>query len=1033
MKKFTAILLTVIMVASLFISCNDSIAPTVTDETVSVSFTEATSRSLTASLETFNKTKLFWKYTASKNDGGLSSGATTTQVWIHEGTAGLSGEVPGFSQGEWSFTLYGYLDAQGTNLGYQGTNNMVVLTKGGSNKVTVFVSPVKDENEYGTLVIDTSKVKFVPNKSGDIPLTLTQKYTVTSLDGNTIYPLAEGETNKWSLKPGAYKVTVDFINSEIVYGTGNVVATVYSNLKTTVSGSISELLTYAEFDSSLNPDVITKTVSSEPVKYNTESTDPVKIEKVGTKTETKVVAEVPAAAVNDYIGTVVSEIEGATINNTSVVISLSVNTIAASAGSVEYDISMSSVVSILDSSDNSIAEVTKQIKQLSEPVSVDIQLQTGLSRVTVSHNGIPMAELTSNNSIGYAYNSTTGKLTIKTDSFSPFLIGYIMPDYYEASVNDVKYTSLADAVSNAKSGETIKLINDVRLTDTVNIDKGVSINLNGYNIIGDNVRALHFISGKSYIKGSGTITVIKATDDRIPIQVGSSVIRVGAGGSDTWSDPSESTDIDVYLKIGDNVKIEAPDCYGVTVMGNTNEELYLKGKIFTYAVNDDFDGSAIATNGNDKTPATITLGDGSEVYSEKTNAIYIPSAEELAIARAKVTGATGVYVKSGYIEFRAGAEIKGIGAKTDYQYHGNGGKPTGDALVVDNCGYPNGEPVIYMKSNGTFISDNACAIGSYARDGYSIVTKFVTEGTFDSDPTAFLADGVTVGKNTGVDEWVVNPEAKIVYSDLNEKYFHNFSDAIENATQEDTVVLLKDLTYKYSYRTINKTCTIDGDNHIINFDFNRNWPAFYITENDVNVTIKNLKINTNKGGIWSRANNVTLNLENCVIENATLIAITHNGTYSGFVLNAIDSTIKSTIDCPSVYISGAAANTEGEGKKHQQAKFENCTIEGATGIEGKYTDLNLVNCAVKATVTTPSFVHNGSGSCTNGFAVVITDNSASGTTPTPKGTVKMTGGTYTGLIGLSNYANSGVTADADAEYVYVDANVNGTVKNSNNK
>ena len=78
MKKFTAILLTVIMVASLFTSCSNSIAPNI-DETVSVSFDEATSRSLTASLENFVKGDYFWKYAAQKNasDGtGLNSGAT---------------------------------------------------------------------------------------------------------------------------------------------------------------------------------------------------------------------------------------------------------------------------------------------------------------------------------------------------------------------------------------------------------------------------------------------------------------------------------------------------------------------------------------------------------------------------------------------------------------------------------------------------------------------------------------------------------------------------------------------------------------------------------------------------------------------------------------------------------------------------------------------------------------------------------------------------------------------------------------------
>lgn len=1018
MKKFTAILMMVLMIVGLFVSCNNNTP--VIDETVSVIFDESIERSLTASLETFNKAKLYWTYTASKNDGGLSSGATSTEVWIHEGKAGLSGEVPGFSQGEWSFTLYGYLDAEGTKLAYNGTNNKVVLKRGGSNKVTVFVSPVKDENANGTLVIDSSKVTFVPQKSGDTPLTLTQSYKVTSLDGNTMYPLAEGKTNEWTLKPGAYKVTVDFINGDIVYGTGNVVATVYSNLKTTVSGKLVELLTYAEFDSSLNPDVITKTVSSAPVTYDEEATDPVKIEKVGSKTETKVVASVPVSAVNSYISSVVSETEGATTDNTSVVFSLSVNTTEASAGSVGYDINMSAVVSTLDSSGTSISEVTKQIKNLSDPVTVVLQLQTGLSNVQVTHNGVAMGELSSTNAIGYAYDPATGKLTIKTDSFSPFAVTYTMPDYYEASINDVKFTTLAAAVSAAKSGDTIKLINDVKLTETVTVDKGITIKLNGYNVIGDNVRAFHFTNGQSTITGSGIIRVEKATDERTPISVGSSVIRVGAGDYASWSNTSTSDTTDVKLSITYGPIIEAPDCYGITVMGNTNEELYLRdSKVYSYAVNDDYDGSAISTNGSDKTPAKILLGDYTEVYSEKTNAVYLPSSKDFAVASAKVTGATGIYVKSGKVEFRSGAEIRGIGEKQDYVYYGNGGIPTGDALVVDNCGYPNGVPEITLKY-GTFISDNANAIGSYATEGNSKVTGFVTGGSFSSDPTEFLADGVIAGKNIESDKWIANPEAKII-NETTEKYYRYFSDAIDNAAEGDTVVLLKDLKYSFSGGVVIKnSVTIDGNNKTLKCNFYNDYSAIKINSEGVIVTIKNLKIDTNKIGIWSNAKNVTLNLENSVIENATHFAITHNGSYSGFVLNANGSTFKSTTACPSIYISGSNTFTN-----HQQLKFKNCTIEGSTGIEGKYTDMTLVDCTVKATADY-KFVHNGSGSCTDGFAVVITDNSPSGTTPSPKGTVTIDGGTYTGLVGLK----SGLTSvEPDATYIYENSpTVNGKTK-----
>ena len=149
MKKFTAILLTVLMIASLFISCENKITP-VSDETVSVSFDESTSRSLTASLEEFNKDNYFWRYAAQKTDNtGLISGQTLTydaagSKPVKSSGTGL-GSVPGFSQGSWKFMLFAYEDQSYTKLVYCGENLNVVLKKGNGNEnsVTVQVSPIK--------------------------------------------------------------------------------------------------------------------------------------------------------------------------------------------------------------------------------------------------------------------------------------------------------------------------------------------------------------------------------------------------------------------------------------------------------------------------------------------------------------------------------------------------------------------------------------------------------------------------------------------------------------------------------------------------------------------------------------------------------------------------------------------------------------------------------------------------------------------------------------------------------------------------
>ncbi|NHM16664.1 hypothetical protein GMI69_08355 [Eggerthellaceae bacterium zg-887] len=81
-------------------------------------------------------------------------------------------------------------------------------------------------------------------------------------------------------------------------------------------------------------------------------------------------------------------------------------------------------------------------------------------------------------------------------------------------------------------------------------------------------------------------------------------------------------------------------------------------------------------------------------------------------------------------------------------------------------------------------------------------------------------------------------------------------------------------------------------------------------------------------------------------------------------------------------------------------KMDRCTVTGPTGIEGKYTDMNLVDCDITATLG-PSFAQNNNGSTGLGFAVVSSDNSMDPAVPAPKATIAIDGGTYTGLIGLS--------------------------------
>ena len=290
---------------------------------------------------------------------------------------------------------------------------------------------------------------------------------------------------------------------------------------------------------------------------------------------------------------------------------------------------------------------------------------------------------------------------------------------YVAINGETYYDSLQEAVN---AGGTVKLVNHVSLTSTLEVSKIVTINMNGYNITGNGVRAIQVKQGTLTLDGTGTVSSTVAN-------VGSSVIRVG--------DNAATSSAKLYVQKGVTVSTET--AYGITAFGNKYEYVYVYGTVTSAAPeNADYDGCAISTLGTDKN-SYIYIYDGATVSAANTNAIYMPSGTLYVYDGATVTGRTGIYVKSGTTSI-SGGTITGNGSAVAYNYYGNGGISTGDALVVDSCGYPSGKPSVTV-SGGTFTSANAKAVASYNTEGNALVTGFVKGGTFSSDPSDYVTFG----------------------------------------------------------------------------------------------------------------------------------------------------------------------------------------------------------------------------------------------------------------------------------------------------
>lgn len=284
-----------------------------------------------------------------------------------------------------------------------------------------------------------------------------------------------------------------------------------------------------------------------------------------------------------------------------------------------------------------------------------------------------------------------------------------------ATVEVAASESMAPAGIEYTSGDTVKLTGDVTLNGLWTITDTVTIDLNGFTLSRDisECTTEKQINGKAviYVNG-GNVTVVDSSTGKtgaISIQQNKGTegapqaVTLGAG---TFTLQSGSI----------NSSGSAVSTYGGN--GTFNME---GGTINGW----------VTGNGNDS-GTVFNISGGTIIGS-----IYHPQNGELNISGGTISGANGVYVKSGTVTI-SGGNINGTGAKADYVYKPSGYTSTGDALVIESCGYPGGAPVVSV-TGGTFKSTNAAVVASYVGNGQTeAVEGFISGGTFYGEPAAEL-------------------------------------------------------------------------------------------------------------------------------------------------------------------------------------------------------------------------------------------------------------------------------------------------------
>ena len=317
--------------------------------------------------------------------------------------------------------------------------------------------------------------------------------------------------------------------------------------------------------------------------------------------------------------------------------------------------------------------------------------------------------------------------------FKKFIVGiiifiFLIPCIVSASVGSLAmvggkyYEELEDAIANADSSDVIILLSDVKLNDTLDINKTVNINLNGNDIVGTE-KVFEVRGGVLNLTGTGTIRETKPKYGAIAV-IGS----------------SKETDKDYSIvNVGSGVKLEGWSGIFITHDNNKSYGVVVNVDGDIAAINDTSGdtGVGIYVNGNikdDNNHPVVNIGDEAEITSTGTG-LYIAGYATFNIKGAYIEGdESGIGIKSGTLNID-GATIYSDGVdKTPTSGYNNGIKASGTAIQIEsNSGYA-GDIRINIDS-GTIRSKNSYAVYEYIGKGTdSMVDSIdISGGTFRAE------------------------------------------------------------------------------------------------------------------------------------------------------------------------------------------------------------------------------------------------------------------------------------------------------------
>ena len=156
------------------------------------------------------------------------------------------------------------------------------------------------------------------------------------------------------------------------------------------------------------------------------------------------------------------------------------------------------------------------------------------------------------------------------------------------------------------------------------------------------------------------------------------------------------------------------------------------------------------------------------------------------------------------------------------------------------------------------------------------------------------------------------------------------------------------------------------------------------------------KIDCNDVGVWSYGGQNTITIDGATIDSC-YFGVYQNGSAGGSTFNIINSTISDSLENGAgIYISNSRAHAK------QTVVIENSVITGATGVEVKFTNVDISgeNTKITATKTPADVTQSGNGSTTVGYAFALSHNGTETTKDAADGIVSIKNGSFDGLVDI---------------------------------